>query len=155
DAQYAQDVFSVQKSVTAVLAGIAFDAGLVGADDTVTSILGAGWSNADVAAESKITLRHLLTMTSGLDVELGYAAPAGSAWLYNDEAFYRVRLVLEAKTGKSMNTLAHEWLFDRIGMTGSRFKTRFAKDSKGLPIVGLETTARDLASFGLLLRARG
>ncbi len=155
DAGFTRDVASVQKSVTSIVAAIAIDKGLFALDDTVTSILGAGWSNAPPIPEAEITIRHLLTMTSGLGLDLGYAAPAGSAWLYNDDAFYRVRLVLEKKTGEEMNTLAHEWLFDRIGMTSSTFKKRLAKDSKGLPIVGLHTSARDLALFGRLLRARG
>lgn len=155
DATSTQDVYSVQKSVTSTLAGIAIEKKLFSLDDHVTAILGAGWSNASALQEAKVTIRHLLTMTSGLDLQLGYAAPAGSAWLYNDDAFYRVRLVLEKTSGKDMNALAHAWLFDRIGMTSSSFDTRLAKDSKGLPIVGLRTSARDLALFGRLLRARG
>jgi CubicO group peptidase (beta-lactamase class C family) len=155
DATYTRDVASVQKSVTSILAAIAIAKGVFTLDDTATSILGAGWSNAPAAQEAMITMRHLLTMTSGLDLTLGYAAPAGSAWLYNDDAFYRVRLSLETKTGKAMDALAHEWLFDRIGMTSSAFQKRLGKDSKGLPIVGLQTSARDLVLFGRLLRARG
>jgi CubicO group peptidase (beta-lactamase class C family) len=156
DATFTRDVASVQKSVTAILAGIAIDKGLLSLDDTVTSILGPGWSNAPAVPEAQIKMRHLLTMTSGLDLGLGYAAPAGSAWLYNDDAFYRVRLALEKKTGEDMNTLAHAWLFDRIGMADSAFQPRLAaKDSKGLRVVGLHTSARDLASFGRLVRERG
>lgn len=155
DASYTQDVFSVQKSVTATLAAIAIDKGLFTLDDTVTSILGAGWSNAPAGQEAKVLVRHLLSMTSGLGLQLGYVAPAGTAWLYNDDAFYRVRLVIEAKTGKALDAVAHEWLFDRIGMTKSTFRARFAKDSKDLPVVGLETSAHDLVQLGKMLRARG
>jgi len=155
DASYTQDVFSAQKSVTSTLAAIAIDKGLFGLDDTVTSILGAGWSNAPAGQEANVLVRHLLSMTSGLGIQLGYVAPAGTAWLYNDDAFYRVRLCIEAKTGKTLDAVAHEWLFDRIGMTKSTFRARLSKDSKDLPIVGLETSARDLVLFGKLLRAKG
>ncbi len=155
DASFTRDVASVQKSVTSMLAAIAIGKGLFKLDDTVTSSLGVGWSNAAEAPEAQITMRHLLTMTSGLDANLGYVASAGSTWLYNDDAFYRVRLVIEKKTGREVDAVAHEWLFDRIGMTTSTFDRRLGKDSKGLPVVGLRTSARDLALFGRLLRARG
>ncbi len=150
-----QDVYSVQKSVTATLAMIAIEKGLFAIEDTVTSILGVGWSNAAPAQEEKVTVRHLLTMTSGLGLKLGFLAEPGTSWLYNDDAFYRVRLVLEKKTGKELDAVAHEWLFDRVGMTSSKFRARLTKDSKDLPIVGLQTSARDLAIFGGLLRAHG
>lgn len=155
DASYTQDVASAQKSVTSTLAAIAIEKGLFTLDTTITSILGAGWSNAPAAQEANITMRHLLSMTSGLGIQLGYLAPAGTAWLYNDDAFYRVRLSIEAKTGKTLDAVAHEWLFDPLGMTKSRFRARLGKDSKDLPIVGLETSANDLVLFGKMLRARG
>lgn len=156
DASYARDVHSVQKSVLAVLAGIAVDKGMFGLDDTVTSILGAGWSNAaDPAAEGAITVRHLLTMTSGLDDALGYEAPAGAAWFYNNDGSYRVRLVVEKKSGQDIDTFARTHLFGPLGMKDSGFQRRFSKDSKSIPIVGLHTSARDLARFGLLLERHG
>jgi CubicO group peptidase (beta-lactamase class C family) len=156
DASFTRDVASAQKSVLSILAGIAIDKSLLSIDDTVSSILGAGWSNAaDVEAEGKITVRHLLTMTSGLDASLDYAAPAGTAWLYNTDAFYRVRLVLEKKSGQDIDTLARGYLFDVIGMKDSHFQRRLSKDAKGLVVIGLQTSARDLARFGLLMQRRG
>lgn len=155
DASLTRDVASVQKSVMAVLAGVAVDRQLLSLDETVTSVLGAGWSNAPAEAEAAITVRHLLTMTSGLDEKLEYAAPAGTAWLYNNDAYYRVRLVLEQKAGRGIDALAKEWLFDRIGMRDSAFRARRERDTKGLAVVGLQTTARDMARFGLLVLARG
>jgi CubicO group peptidase (beta-lactamase class C family) len=156
DASSTRDVASVQKSVLSILAGIAIEKGLFSIDDSVSSILGAGWSNsADVQAEAAITVRHLLTMTSGLDVELAYAAPAGTAWLYNNDAFYRVRMVIEKKSGQSIETFARAHLFDPIGMKDSHFQRRVTRDSKDVFVVGLQTSARDLARFGLLLERHG
>jgi CubicO group peptidase (beta-lactamase class C family) len=156
DASFTRDVASVQKSVIAILAGIAIEKGLFAIDDGVSSILGAGWSNASNAqAEAAITVRHLLTMTSGLDEELGYAAPAGTAWLYNNDAFHRVRLVIEKTSGQDIETFARTVLFDPLGMKDSHFQRRLSRDSKDVPAVGLQTSARDLARFGLLLERHG
>lgn len=155
DASYTRDVFSVQKSVLSILAGIAIDRGLFGLDDTVSSILGAGWSNAAAQSEGAITVRHLLTMTSGLDEDLAHVAPAGTTWFYNNDAFYRVRLVIEKRSGQDIDAFARAHLFDRIGMKDSQFQRRLGKDAKSIPVVGLETSARDLARFGLLLERHG
>lgn len=84
-----KDVASAQKSVLSMLMGTLIANGILSLDDTVTSVLGEGWSNATVAQEAPITLRHILTMTSGLDASLGYAAPPGTAWLYNTDAYHR------------------------------------------------------------------
>lgn len=156
DASFTRDVFSVQKSVLSILAGIAIDDGLFALDDTVSSILGRGWSNAaDVAAEAKITVRHLLSMTSGLDDDLRYVDGAGSTWHYNNDAFYRVRLVIEQKSGVDIDAFARTHLFEPIGMKDSSFRRRLVKDSKGVPVAGFETSARDLARFGLMLERHG
>ncbi|MFP8872233.1 MAG: serine hydrolase [Myxococcota bacterium] len=67
-----EDVASVQKSVTAMLVGIAQHKGLLKIDDPVHKYLGTGWSKAPATAEAEITIRHLITMTSGLNSRLEY-----------------------------------------------------------------------------------
>jgi len=61
-----EDVASVQKSITSILVGIAQQKGLLKIDDPVSQYLGAGWSRATREQEQAITIRHLITMTSGL-----------------------------------------------------------------------------------------
>jgi CubicO group peptidase (beta-lactamase class C family) len=56
----------------------------------VTLHLGKGWSNASLEQEAAITLRHLLTMTSGLKDDLTFEASAGTRWRYNS-ALIRAR----------------------------------------------------------------
>ena len=156
DASTLRDVASVQKSVLSLLAGVAIANRAFGADDTVSSLVGPGWTNDTVANESAITVRQLLTMTSGLDESLMRVADPGSTWRYNTNAYHCLEGVLEAKTGKTMQEVTRSSLFDRIGVGASGWTKRpFQKDGKGLPINALEMSARDMARVGLLVQANG
>ena len=156
DATTLKDIASAQKSVLSMLVGKLISSGMLSFDDTVTSVLGAGWSNATPEQEAPITLRQILTMTSGLDANLGYAAPAGTAWLYNTDAYHRNGLVVEAKTGKSLQDYTRAAMFDAIGVGTSMWSTRGAqRDSKGMPVDSLLMNARDMARVGLLMMHRG
>jgi hypothetical protein len=148
-----EDVASAQKSIVAALFGIAVDRGIVSPDDPVTDYLGAGWSEAPEADERRITIRHLLTMTSGLGEDLTVRAAPGTRWFYNTPAYHRLMPVLEAATGMDRDTLTAEWLTGRIGMRNSSWTRREFGD----PRIGwgFSTTARDLARFGLLILAGG
>jgi CubicO group peptidase (beta-lactamase class C family) len=150
------DIASAQKSVTALLVGAAVAEGALSIDDTVTSALGDGWSNGSVGDEAGITIRHLLTMTSGLDENLEHDAAPGTVWLYNTNAYHRLELVLESKTGETLQDFTREALFDPIGAGPSAWAKRVAmKDAKGVPVSALEMTARDMARVGLLVMTRG
>src|SRR5699024_3520845 len=52
-----EDVASVQKSVTSVLIGIALGRNLFALDDSVSDLLGPGWSRADARDEARISVR--------------------------------------------------------------------------------------------------
>lgn len=156
DAATLRDIASAQKSVSSLLVGAAIAQGAFGLEDKVTSILGDGWSNGTPAEEAPITVRQLLTMTSGLDGQLEYDAAAGTKWLYNTDAYHRLELVLETKTGKSLQDYTRAALLDPIGAGGSLWtKRQFQKDAKGVPISALEMNARDMARVGLLVMADG
>lgn len=151
-----RDIASAQKSVSSLLVGAAVAQNAFGLDDTVTSALGDGWSNGSVADEAGITVRHLLTMTSGLDTNLQHDAAPGTKWLYNTDAYHRLELVIETKTGKTLQEFTRAALFDPIGVGPSAWaKRQFQKDAKGVPISALEMTARDMARVGLLVMANG
>ncbi|TQF16657.1 serine hydrolase [Myxococcus llanfairpwllgwyngyllgogerychwyrndrobwllllantysiliogogogochensis] len=155
NSNFMRDIASAQKSVVSVLVGIAVDKQLLSLDERVTPILGAGWSNTGALAEARITVRHLLTMTSGLNTSLGLQAAPGTTWLYNNDAYHRLRMILERRTGLGIDALSHAWLFNTLGATRSQWEQRSDVDSKGLPLWGLTMSARDLARFGLLLLADG
>ncbi len=151
-----EDIASAQKSVTAMLVGIAQHQKLLALDDPVHRHLGPGWSRAAAAFEKRITIRHLITMTSGLDTRLRYAAPAGTRWSYNTAAYSR-SLACVAKASKMKpDELTRKWLTGPLGMQNSRWATRaWLRLRPDVNHLGFATTARDLARFGLLMLARG
>lgn len=146
-----EDVASVQKSVVSVLFGIARERGLVQLDDPVSKHLGRGWSQASPEQEAAIRMRHLLAMSSGLNQELQYRAPPGQTWSYNTVAYRKIMPVLVKVSGMSENELTQTWLTKKIGMRDTRWYTRSWWSGE----IGLMTTARDLARFGLLMLAEG
>ena len=151
-----EDIASMQKSIVSVLVGIAVDQRLVDLDAPVSTYLDAGWSKATGDLESKITIRHLLSMTSGLSPALEYQAPAGTVWLYNTTAYSRLVGVLEAVTGDDIGRLTTRWLTEPTGMNDTAWRPRpwFTPGMDANPI-GLYTTARDLVRFGELMLAGG
>ncbi len=151
-----EDVASVQKSVTAMLVGIAQHKGLLKIDDPVYKHLGKGWSKAPAAAEEKITIHHLITMTSGLNARLEFEVPAGNKWAYNTAAYSRA-LTCVSKVAKMEPTeVTKAWLTDPIGMKNSRWAVRpWLAKRPDVNKFGFATTARDLARFGLLMLANG
>jgi CubicO group peptidase (beta-lactamase class C family) len=128
-----EDVASVQKSVAAMLVGIAQHQGLLKLDDPVAKHLGAGWTKAAPEQERAITVRHLVTMTSGLTDDLTFEAPAGSRWRYNSAAYARTIKVVAAAAGKSPNELTGAWLTARIGMGHSRWVERPGTGRNAVP----------------------
>ena len=95
-------------------------------------------------------------MTSGLDASLGYAAPPGTAWLYNTDAYHRNGFVVAKKTGKTLDQYTRATMFDPIGVGTSAWSTRGqAMDSKGMLVDSLDMNARDMARVGLLVMHGG
>lgn len=155
DGHAIEDVASAQKSVVAFLAGIAERERVLSLDAPVDRYLGRGWSKADASAEARITVRHLMTMTSGLDDGLVYERPAGAVWRYNTGAYSRMIPILEKAAGADIATLTERWLTGPTGMTNSRWAPRRGAGSPSANAIGFMTTARDLARFGLLVLSRG
>ena len=150
DASSAIDVASVQKSVVAMLFGVLASSTALRPADPVSTWLGPGWSAAG-DAEAAITCRHLLTMTSGLDENLEFAAEPGTVWSYNTPAYGTLQQVLEAASGQSLQDFSSEALFARIGATAAWY----TRSSPNNAEQGLLASARDLARLGLLMLAGG
>ncbi len=167
DGEVIEDVASVQKSVASILLGIAIDRGFVDLAEPVERYLSRGWSRARPDQERQITVRHLVSMTSGLDDGLSFVAPAGTKWRYNTTAYARVMSVIATAAKLDENALSRRWLLDPLGMRDSRWHKRqrpaFRERQKALgrspkPLsnqLGFATTARDLARFGLLVLHEG
>jgi CubicO group peptidase (beta-lactamase class C family) len=142
DDTYARDIASAQKSVLSLLVGRAIGDGIIGIDTLVDDVLGSGWTPH--GQTSGITLRHLLTMTSGLDDSLALVSPPGTGWLYSG-AFAQLFAVLSVTTGRDVDDLASEWLFEPAGADGAVFYER--RTDEFAPI-GMRATAKDLVAIG-------
>ena len=149
-----EDAASVQKSVAAALVCIVQQKDLLKIEDRVDKYLGKGWSKASPQQESAITIRHLITMTSGLSDRGVFDVPAGSKWRYNTGMYAKTMAVLEKASGMDRHELTRKWLTDPLGMADSKWVKRgfAAASTNGY---GFATTARDLARFGLMMQAKG
>ena len=158
-----EDVASAQKSIVSLLVGIARQKSLLELSDPVDKHLGQGWSKAPREKEAKITLRELISMSSGLNIDLDYVAPPGTKWKYNTQAYSRSLQVVAAASGMSPNELTKKWLTEPLGMADSRWVDRGLKrieEKTGVKqrtanTLGFVTSARDLARVGLMLLAGG
>ena len=156
DGRTIEDVASVQKSIISFIAGMTRQKGKLDIDQPVSSYIGKGWSRASLSQENKITVRHLMSMSSGLTVSLVFQAPAGSIWKYNTRAYSKMIPILEAATGMSISRLTTDWLTKPTGMHDSRWVSRqWIKDSLDANKIGFAASARDLAKFGQLILANG
>ncbi len=150
-----EDVASQQKSFVAVLIAIARDKGLIHIDKPVSAYIGAGWSKATPAQEGKITVAHLLTMSSGLDDKFGFQADAGTLFHYNTPVYAVAKRVVAAAAKQPLETLTRDWLTVPTGMKDTAWRQRPAALADIGNPTGLVTTPRDTALFGLLVLNRG
>ncbi len=149
---------SAGKSLTATMVGIAKQKGLVNLDDSVSKYLGVGWSSEPPAKERLITVKHLLSMTSGLDDNptfpcdnedynkacLQYKADAGTRWAYHTGAYKQLEEIVSVASGKTYNAATNEWIEAYTGMNGFWINS-------GVYF----SNARDMARFGLLSLNKG
>lgn len=150
------DIASAQKSVTSLLAGIAQEQGLLDIGRPASDWLGTGWSAEPAEKERLITVRHLLTMTSGTDDQWRYVADAGATWYYNNPAYHLAKRVLERATGTPIEEYTSAQLAGPIGLSDTSWQVRprmLMPD--GVPMTGLRMSTRDMARVGLLVLAGG
>jgi CubicO group peptidase (beta-lactamase class C family) len=149
---------SAGKTLTAFAVGMAQDDGFLKISDTSSKYLGKGWTNCTQTQESKINIRHQLTMTTGLndavsdnhctlDTCLNYKADAGSRWAYHNGAYTMLDKVIENSTGKNINSYLNSKLKSVTGMSGLFIKLDY--DNVYF------STARSMARFGLLMLNKG
>jgi CubicO group peptidase (beta-lactamase class C family) len=144
-------IASASKSVVSAMLGELARQGRVGLDTVATRYLGTGWSRSP-STESRITVRHLLGMMSGLDDSLKVVALPGNRFYYNNPAYYQLFTVLTAASGQTVQAASRALLFDRIGMQSANW--RLNVDTGELGFI-LSCSARDMARFGLLALNRG
>ncbi len=171
--------FSVAKSVDSLLVGAAVARGDIGSvDDPVTRYV-PELRRADPRF-GRITLAHLMSMTSGLhyvehglpwsdDAETYYSPdlrstarsakveePPGRHWLYDNYNPLLMGLVLERATGMSVPRFAQEVLW---GPLGAERDASWSLDSRRSGFAKMESgfnaVARDYARLGLLVAHDG
>lgn len=157
-----RDIASIQKSVIAVLVGIAVQKGLVDVETPVSTYIGAGWTEKNAGEEPKILVRHLLEMSSGLSRRLTQQGPPGTIWFYNTPAYHHLKLVLEATSGMSLNELTQAWLGEPLGWTLTTWERRAPAQfspkgprKEDVLATGLLSNAEELLSFGRMILDRG
>ncbi len=137
-----RDIASAQKSMLSLLVGRAVVDGHFTVDDTIDDLIGTDWTtHRDTAG---ITVRNLLTMTSGLDDRLDVVAAPDTEWIYSG-AFAVLFDVLVATTGRELGDIADDWLFGPAGATTAAFYER--RSSRFAPI-GMVASIGDLTSIG-------
>lgn len=151
-----EDTASVQKSVIATLVYLARQKGYLAFDESVATYLGPGWTNVPPEAENKIKVKHLLNMTSGLTATLQYSAAPGETWLYNTTTFQLLVYVIANAVKKDINEITREWISGPLHMEDTQWVIRkWLPPFKNRPMVGMITSNRDLARFGLWILTGG
>ncbi len=163
-------VFSITKSVTSTLVGIAIRDGDLRLDDRVSTYV-PQWRGT---ASEEVTVRNLLSNDSGrfwslqsdyrdlraarnrtrYAIGLPQQYPPGSAWAYNTAAIQVLEPVLEQATGMPVARFARKRLFEPLGMTHTTFVTD-RLDNSPQAFFGVWTTCLDLARLGMLYLDKG
>lgn len=149
---------SAGKTMTAFAVGLAQQEGLLNINQPTSAYLGPGWTSLPPAQEQRITVRHQLSMTTGLDDAvpnlnctrpacLTYRADPGTRWAYHNAPYTLLDSVVQRATGQSMTLFLAQRLRLRTGINGIFLPTG---DNNVY-----YSTARTMARFGLLMLNRG
>lgn len=161
----AQEVFSATKSLTSVLVGVAVTDGEVDVSESASTWI-TQW--AGTPAE-EVTVENLLSNDSGREwsfaidyqqlvrspdmtgfaIGLDQPDPPGVTWAYNNSAIQTLEQVIEGSLDMPMADAAEERIFAPLGMDDSSLKTD--PSGNGMAFMGLQSTCRDMARFGLLV----
>jgi len=119
------EVASISKVVTAYIALRLVEQGKLSLDKPIKMYLKKTWLPPSKYAD-KITLRHLLSHSSGLGddvffVNKNIVFEPGSHFLYSGVGFLYVQEAIEQLTGNSLEKAARQYVFDPLAMTSSSF----------------------------------
>jgi CubicO group peptidase (beta-lactamase class C family) len=181
DATTKHDMRSASKSVVSLLVGIAIDRKLIaGVDEPVVKFF-PEYAALKTPGWDAITLRHLLTMSSGIqwdeqrawndpandEPHLGYeadpisyvlakptAVPPDTIWNYNGGGTDLLGNIIERVSGKSLPDFARETLFQPLDITDWEWKT-YRSNGKISAAAGLRLRPRDAAKIGQLVLDHG
>jgi CubicO group peptidase (beta-lactamase class C family) len=161
-----RDVFSVSKTFTSVAVGIAQDEGLLTVDDPVLRHL-PGLASVAGAGVDAVTIRHLLTMSSGLGwrwpspdadhpgdpvedfLATSPAAPPGTAFQYRGTSTYVLSRIIHASSGMDLRDYLMPRLFAPLGIANPQWHR--CPQGYSLGAVGLFLRTAEIARLGQTL----
>ena len=168
------DVRSVTKSVVCALTGIALRDGVLPGTAASVAFYLASSDTLD-SADSAVTVRHLLTMTSGYAwdettgpdynswivadnhvqylLDRAHTAPPGATFTYNSAAVHTLGVVLEDAAATPLPRYASEHLFGALGVDRVAWEPLDRGTVNGG--AGIALRGRDLLKFGQLFLQRG
>ena len=158
--------YSTSKSLSSMATGLAIADGKLSLDHT----LGETFPDVQPAGKKAITVKQLLSMTSGVHNNPGigqrqdlfkYALgeapldhPPGTKWDYNNTGLALLSPVFKKSTGKQIDEFLKERVFEPIGITDADW-TWERRDGYAIPYSGCHMTARGLGRIGLLVLNHG
>ncbi len=159
------DIYSAGKAFTASAIGLLVDDGKIKVDDPACNIL-TEWANDE---RKEITIRNLLTMTSGLKLDYdGFVnspdptdamlnwpmeRQAGTAWSYEQATSHALSIIVKRVSGKQPIVLLRERIFNSIGLMEADWLRSRQGDCLGWRSVLI--SARELALFGQFYLNKG
>lgn len=169
------DVFSITKSVVSILIGLGIQDGLIGdVNDPIVKYLPESALPGVGSDKEKITIKHLLTMTSGLGwleerkyfnelyaqedwvaymLSLPLEEGPGNAFYYCSGCTHLLAAVLENATPEPLSDYARQRLFEPLGIQNYTWET--GPDDVPIGGWGLHLQARDMAKLGQLFLQGG
>ncbi|MBU2666635.1 beta-lactamase family protein [Actinoplanes bogorensis] len=165
-------LYSLTKSFTSVAVGLAVGDGLLSVDDLVVDVL-ADHVPENVSAQGRrITVHHLLSMTSGhAEDSLGqawrlephdlvkgflrvpFADREGTRHMYDNATTFLLARIVERVTGRGLPEFLDERLFRPLGIKHAEWDRVASGAAFGFH--GLHLTTEAVAAFGELLREEG
>lgn len=172
-APYRMDLWHVThslcKTVTAMAIGILVGDGLISLDDKLTKIFESSMPPLSKFKLGKITVRHLLTMSTGAMVneslicaeedwlkayfDTGLHFEPGSKFQYNSINSYVLSSMVQQITGKTMFAFLQERLFSKMGIDNIQWESCPMGRTKGG--WGMYILPEDMAKLGLLMQQEG
>jgi CubicO group peptidase (beta-lactamase class C family) len=170
--EYPHLMFSVSKSFTSTAVGIAVAEDRLSIDEPVLSFFPDDRPSEVNDFLINMTVRHLLTMTSGHDVDtwpyqiarsdgnwikaflnVPVVHPPGTHFLYNTGTTYILSAIVQKITGMKLIDYLQTRLFDPLGIQ----KATWQESPQAIAVggYGLSITTEDLARFGQLYLQKG
>jgi hypothetical protein len=170
------DLRSVSKSVVGACIGIAISQGKIKSEDQLVFDFFEDYSQYRNDGREKLTIAHLLTMTSGLqwnedvpydnpensEIQMSNSPDAigfvlsrkimdepGTKWQYNGGTTAVLAEIIQRVSGKNVHEFAKAFLFAPLRITQSEW-TFISGTQTPAAASGLRLTSRDMLKFGML-----